>query len=87
MSGLFPSVHFRKGPGNEVGPTCLRAALGTALEIESFSLAARRRARPVRTVHESPTKVNTESYVDPLEDTLKRNSGFLTELKTPSFVK
>ena len=39
-------------------PTFLRAALGTALEIESFScLAARQRARPVRTVHESPTKI------------------------------
>ena len=34
-------------------PTSLRAALGTALEIESFSLAARRRAWPVRRVHES----------------------------------
>lgn len=32
-------------------PTSLRSALGIALEIESFSLAARRRVRPVRTVH------------------------------------
>ena len=62
-------------------PTSLRAALGTALEIELFSLAARRRARPVRTVHESPTKAKMESYVDPLEDTVKRNTEFLTELK------
>ena len=55
-------------------PTSLRAVLGTALEIESFSLAARRRARPVRTVRESPTKIKMESYVDPLEDTVKRNT-------------
>ena len=59
-------------------PTSLRAALGTALEIESFSLAARRRARTVR---ESPTEIKMESYVDPLEDTVKRNTEFLTELK------
>ena len=59
-------------------PTSLRAALGIALEIESFSLAARRRVRPVRT---SSTKANTESFVDPLEETLKRNSEFLAELK------
>jgi anion-transporting ArsA/GET3 family ATPase len=62
-------------------PTTLRAALGIALEIESFSLAARRRFRPVRTVHETPTKTNTECFVDPQEETLKRNSEFLTELK------
>ena len=62
-------------------PTSLRAALGTALEIESSSLAAQRRARPVRTVRESPTKVKMESYVDPLEDTVKRNTEFLAELK------
>ena len=62
-------------------PTSLRAALGIALEIESFSLAARRRVRPVRTVHESSTKANTESFVDPFEETLKRNSEFLAELK------
>ena len=34
-------------------PTSLSAALGIALEMESFSLAARRRVRPVRTVHET----------------------------------
>ncbi|CAB4037020.1 Retrovirus-related Pol poly from transposon 412 [Paramuricea clavata] len=62
-------------------PTTLRAALGIALEIESFSLAARRRFRPVRTVHETPTKTNAECFVDPQEETLKRNSEFLTELK------
>lgn len=62
-------------------PTSLRAALGIALEIESFSLAARRRVRPVRTVHESLTKTNTESFVDLLEETWKRNSEFLAELK------
>ena len=53
-------------------PTSLRAALGTALEIESFSLAARRR----QCMPESPTKISAKSYVD----TLKRNSEFLTEL-------
>ncbi|CAB4016943.1 Retrovirus-related Pol poly from transposon 412 [Paramuricea clavata] len=62
-------------------PTTLRAALGIALEIESFSLAARRRFRPVRTVHETPTKTNAECFVDPEEETFKRNSEFLTELK------
>ena len=60
-------------------PTTLRAALGIALEIESFSLAARRRGRPVRTVHETTT--NTECFVDPQEETVKRNSEFLAEMK------
>ncbi len=60
-------------------PTTLRAALGIALEIESFSLAARRRGRPVRTVHETTT--NTECFVDPQEETVKRNTEFLAEMK------
>ena len=63
----------------QAGPTSLRAALGLALEIESFSLAARR-VRPMTIVYESPTKPNPESFVDPLEGTWKKNK-FLTELK------
>lgn len=62
-------------------PTLFRTALETVLEIESFSLAARRRARPVRTVHKSSTRENKESYVEPLEATFKRNDEILTELK------
>jgi hypothetical protein len=52
------------------------------LEIESFSLAARRRVRPVRAIQQLPTpSVQTEIVIDPLEETLKKNNEFLTELK------
>ena len=50
--------------------TSLRAALEIALEIESFSLEARRRVRPVRTVQESPSKATPESFLNSLEETL-----------------
>lgn len=59
-------------------PTSLRAALGTALELESFSLAARRRSRPVRAL-DGPLP---DKQVGSLhEETTASESRLLGELK------
>ena len=59
-------------------PTSLRAALGTALELESFSLAARRRSRPVRALDGPLPDKQVGSHH---EETTESESRLLGELK------
>lgn len=64
-------------------PTSLREALGVALELESFSLAARRRTRPVRII-EAPIKpADTDSgeLADNASGMLKKSPDLLSELR------
>ena len=62
---------------SQARPTSLRAALGTALELESFSLATRRRSRPAR-VLDGPLP---DKPVGSHHETTESESRLLGELK------
>jgi hypothetical protein len=65
-------------------PSTLRAALGVSLEIESFTLAAKRRTRYVRTVQGSSLEED-RSYgggnVSNTDNVVKENNEFLAEVR------
>ena len=61
-------------------PTSLRAALGTALELESFSLAARRRSRPVRALDGPLPDKQVGSHHEEKTDSESRLLGELKEI-------
>jgi hypothetical protein len=65
-------------------PATLRAALGVSLEIESFTLAAKRRTRYVRTVQGSSLEED-RSYgggnVSNTDNVVKENNEFLAEVR------
>ena len=64
-------------------PSSLAADLGVSLEIESFTLAAKRRTRYVRTVQgSSPEGERSGVASDVAGETVRNNNEFLSELKS-----
>ncbi|XP_028417631.1 uncharacterized protein LOC114542079 [Dendronephthya gigantea] len=55
-------------------PSSLRAALGVSLEVESFTLAAKRRTKFVRTVRESPRNGTQGDMVSEVDASLQKKS-------------
>ena len=61
-------------------PSSLRDALEVSLEVESFTLAAKRRPRPVRAVQNQPTEEEHNNTENDLGGTIKCDE-FMEELR------